>query len=52
MNSIEQNLANWKDSLSQSIPVAGLLSRNSVAYKWKSAFRCWMLREATFWMTI
>lgn len=49
MNSIEQNLANWKDSLFLSIPVAGLLSRNPVAYKWKSAFRSWMLREAAFW---
>lgn len=32
-----------------SIPVAGLLSRNPVAYKWKAPFRCWALREAAFW---
>lgn len=31
------------------IPVADLLSRNSVAYKWKAPFRCWLLREAAFW---
>ncbi|MEH6702404.1 hypothetical protein [Parasphingorhabdus sp.] len=49
MNEIEQNLANWKDSLLSSIPVAGLLSRNPVAYKWKALFRVWMLREAVLW---
>lgn len=32
-----------------SIPVAGLISRNPVAYKWKAPFRSWMLREAVFW---
>lgn len=46
MNAVEQNLANWKDSLLSSIPVGGLLSRNPVAYKWKATFRVWMLREA------
>ena len=49
MNSIEQNLANLKNSLFPSIPLAGLVSRNPVAYKWKSTFRCMMLREAVFW---
>jgi hypothetical protein len=49
MNAIEQNLALWKASLLTSIPVAGLFSRNPVAYKWKASFRCWMLREAVFW---
>lgn len=49
MNVVEQNLANWKESLLLSIPVGGLLSRNSVAYKWKAPFRVWMLREALFW---
>jgi hypothetical protein len=49
MNAVEENLANWKRSLVPSIPVAGLLSRNPVAYKWKSLFRVWMLREAVFW---
>src|SRR5687768_4898197 len=48
-NAVEQNLANWKDSLFPSIPVGGLLSRNPVAYKWKALFRVWMLREAVFW---
>jgi hypothetical protein len=49
MNAIEQNLINWKASLSSNIPVGGLLSRNSLVYKWKAAFRIWMLREAIFW---
>lgn len=49
MSIIEQTLANWKESLLASIPIGGLLSRNPVAYKWKAAFRVWMLREAVFW---
>ena len=49
MNTVERNIANWKESLLSSIPVGGLLSRNPVAYKWKVAFRVWMLREAVFW---
>lgn len=49
MNTIEQNLANWKGSLFSSIPVGGLLSRNAVVYKWKAPFRTWILREAVFW---
>lgn len=32
-----------------SIPISGLMSRNPIAYKWKSLFRCWLVREATFW---
>lgn len=49
MNEVEQNLASWGGSLSASIPVGGLLSRNAVAYKWKSLFRVWMLRELALW---
>lgn len=48
-NAIEENLANWENSLVQHIPIAGLLSRNPIAYKWKAPFRSWMLREAAFW---
>ncbi len=47
--SIKQNLANWRNSLSQKIPLAGLLSRAPIVYKWKGPMRCWMLREAIFW---
>jgi hypothetical protein len=47
--SIEQNLANWRNSLVVHIPVAGLLSRNPIVYKWKAPMRSWMLREALLW---
>lgn len=49
MNEVEQSLASWGSSLFPSIPVAGLLSRNAIAYKWKSLYRVWMLRELAFW---
>ena len=49
MDTVQQSLANWDSSRMASIPVAGLLSRNPVAYKWKAPFRSWMLREAVFW---
>lgn len=49
MDTIEQNLANWRESHMASIPIGGLLSRNRIAYKWKAPFRCWLLREAAFW---
>ena len=49
MDNIEQNLANWRASHMASIPVGGLLTRNSIAYKWKAPFRCWVLREAALW---
>jgi hypothetical protein len=49
MNAIEKNLTNWGASQMHSIPVAGLLSRNSTAYSHKAPFRCWVLREAVSW---
>ncbi|MDM7957359.1 hypothetical protein [Blastomonas sp.] len=49
MNEVEQNMANWGASLFQSIPVGGLIARNAVAYKWKSLYRVWMLRELALW---
>ena len=49
MNEVEQNLANWGAGLLPGIPVGGLLTRNPIVYKWKSAFRTWMLRELAFW---
>ena len=49
METVEQNLANWRASLMANIPIGGLLSRNPIAYKWKAPFRCWLLREAAFW---
>ncbi|MCB5200697.1 hypothetical protein LGQ03_15780 [Loktanella sp. TSTF-M6] len=49
MDTIAQNLSSWRASLMPSIPIAGLLSRNPIVYKWKAPFRCWLLREAAFW---
>lgn len=49
MDRIEQKLSVWKEALPSSIPIGGLLSRNSVAYKWKATFRSWMLRESICW---
>lgn len=49
MDAIEHSLAEWKASLCQSIPLAGLLSRNAVAYRWKAPFRCFMLHEVVCW---
>ncbi|WP_439547940.1 hypothetical protein [Falsiroseomonas sp.] len=49
MHPIEINLADWKKCLVPNIPVAGLISRNPIVYKWKAPFRVWMLREVTFW---
>lgn len=49
MDRIEQNLADWRASLMVRISLTGLISRNHIAYKWKAPFRCWILREATFW---
>lgn len=49
MTEVEQNLENWRSSLVKKIPVAGLLSRNPVAYKWKASYRVWMLRELALW---
>lgn len=49
METVEHNLARWQASRMECIKVAGLLKRCPVAYKWKAPFRCWVLREATFW---
>lgn len=49
MDTIAETLSNWRASLMPSIPIAGLLSRNPVVYKWKAPLRCWLLREAAFW---
>jgi len=49
LTDIEATLAAWKSSLVTTIPVAGLISRNEIAYKWKAPFRAWMLREAVAW---
>ena len=49
LDAVEENLANWGKSLFDKIPIGGLLARNPIAHKWKTPFRCMMLREVTFW---
>jgi hypothetical protein len=50
--SLKQDLDQWRSQLIASIPIGGLISRNSVAYKWKASFRTWMLREAVAWRVV
>jgi hypothetical protein len=49
MNTIEQMLGNWKNSLPAKIDQGGLYSRNPTAHKWKAPFRSLILREGVFW---
>lgn len=49
MEEVAKTLAAWRASHVKNIPVAGLITRNPIAYKWKAPFRCWLLREAVFW---
>jgi hypothetical protein len=49
MNTVEQALANWKNSLRATIELGGLYSKNSTAHKWKAPFRSFVLRESVFW---
>lgn len=49
MNVVEQTLKNWKNSLPKEVPLAGLISINPTAYKWKALYRSRVLRETVFW---
>lgn len=49
MNVVEQALSNWKNSLPQEVPLAGLISISPIAYKWKALYRARILREVVFW---
>lgn len=49
MDSIDKVLKEWNESLCSSIDVAGLISRNPIAHKWKALFRSFSLREAVSW---
>lgn len=49
MPPIANTLQNWEQSLCSKVELAALLSRNPVAYKWKSMTRNFTLRETIFW---
>jgi hypothetical protein len=49
MNSVEQVLLNWRNSLPATIERSGLYRKNSTAHKWKALFRSLVLKESVFW---
>lgn len=49
MEQFERILAGWRDSLCPKIELAGLISRNPTAHKWKATYRSIVLRELVFW---
>lgn len=51
MSNIESILHRWKESLPESVSVAGMLARNPTAHKWKATYRSLVLRETSFWRT-
>lgn len=51
MNEIVQILNHWQENLCVNIRIGGLLSRNSIAYKWKAPYRNWLIRECVSWRT-
>ncbi|MDI5892820.1 hypothetical protein [Halomonas rhizosphaerae] len=51
MRKIDETLAAWESSLSKSVDIGGLFSRNPVAHKWKAPFRSLSLRETVSWRT-
>lgn len=52
MMQVDETLEAWRATLMTRIPVGGLISRNSIVYKWKSTFRVWMLREVVAWRLV
>ena len=49
MNEINKILHQWEKSRCENISLAGLISRNNIAYKWKAPYRSFLLRECVFW---
>ncbi len=46
---LEDLVAGWRKSLCPQIELAGLISRNSTAHKWKATYRSIVLRELVLW---
>jgi len=49
MDNVAKIIDVWKSSLCKEIELAGLISRNPTAHKWKATYRSIVLRELTFW---
>lgn len=51
MQEIEQALHHWESSLCKNVSLGGLYARNPISHKWKTTYRCLVLRESVFWRT-
>lgn len=49
MENAAEQVTRWSQGLCQDVAVAGLLSRNPTAHKWKAPFRSLILRETLLW---
>ena len=49
MDSIDQALKDWRESLCKSVDPGELLARNPVVYKWNATVRACNIREAASW---
>jgi len=49
MDAMETVLENWAESRAEGIPLAGLLSRNPIAYKWTALHHIHIIREGVSW---
>lgn len=45
----EKVLISWRSSRCEQIELAGLISRNPTAHKWKATYRSLVLRELVYW---
>ncbi len=46
---LDELIAGWRNSLCPHIELAGLISRNCTAHKWKATYRSIVLRELVLW---
>lgn len=49
LREIKSVLRELSHSRVESVPVAGLIARSSIVYKWKAPHRCLLIRESVFW---
>lgn len=49
METSEERLTRWSDSLCNNISVGGLVARCPIAHKWKAPYRILVVREALLW---
>lgn len=49
IDQLDELIAGWRKSLCPHIELAGLISRNNTAHKWKATYRSIVLRELVCW---